>query len=133
MEPTRDFKQLHTAWRSAVVLAALLRLLTPLQHPAEGAPPFCRYERHGVRPLVTCPHVMAWTIGALTTAMHIRTTHANLRPAITSTQMEQVMRYQIAIFFVLFRSIAYLIASLGELKWWKVWGLYRRGKRWVYR
>ena len=26
--------------------------------------------------LVTCPHVMAWTIGAPTMAMHIKTTHA---------------------------------------------------------
>lgn len=57
MLPGADFKHLRVAWRLGVVLAAALRLLTPLQ--AGGTePPALRYGMHDERELATCPHVM---------------------------------------------------------------------------
>jgi hypothetical protein len=38
VELAKFLRQLHTAWRSELVDAIELRLLTPLQHDAEGLP-----------------------------------------------------------------------------------------------
>jgi hypothetical protein len=40
--PAKDFKQLQTPWRSAVVVAAELSPFNPLQQAAGTAPPFWR-------------------------------------------------------------------------------------------
>lgn len=50
-------RQLHTAWRSAVLDAIEFRLLTPLQHAAEGLPwPLLAYDMHWPRADATWPH-----------------------------------------------------------------------------
>ncbi|QHO25006.1 uncharacterized protein DS421_12g377300 [Arachis hypogaea] len=81
-EPAAALRQLQAAWRSAVVLKAPRRPLTPLQQAGGGAPPFVRKGMHGARALFTWPHDMAFTIGAPTMAMHTSITNANLRLAI---------------------------------------------------
>lgn len=56
----RLLRQRHAAWRSALVRAALLRLLTPLQHDVGSvlALPVA-YGMHGASDDPTCPQVIA--------------------------------------------------------------------------
>jgi hypothetical protein len=56
----RLLRQRHAAWRSALVRAALLRLLTPLQHDAGSALALpVAYGMHGASDDPTCPQVIA--------------------------------------------------------------------------
>jgi len=87
MPAAADFRQLQTAWRSGVVFAAALRDLTPTQHDGGTIPPLVRKARHGVRELVTWPHVMACAVGAVSSTKHSTATkHAFLRLAMETTQ-----------------------------------------------
>lgn len=60
MAPESDLRQLQTARRSVVVLAALLRDLIPLQHPPGGVGTLpVAYGMQEDSELVTVPQVMA--------------------------------------------------------------------------
>jgi hypothetical protein len=62
-----------------VVLAALLRDLTPLQQAAEGVPPDLRKLMHPISADCTWPHdIAAWARGAPIT-MHMNTKQVSLR------------------------------------------------------
>lgn len=77
-----DLRQLQATWRSPLVAAIPLMLLTPLQQAAEGAPPLLRYPMHGANPLVTVPHVIAASASGVVSAMHtVIATTANLSTA----------------------------------------------------
>ena len=82
MLPEAVFMHRQMAWRSGVVLAALLSDLTPLQQVGGIAPPFLRYPRHGATPFVTWPQVMTDSAsGVATTRPTTRAKHTNLRLA----------------------------------------------------
>ncbi|WVZ54807.1 hypothetical protein U9M48_005552 [Paspalum notatum var. saurae] len=62
--PARFLRQRHACWRSALVLAALLRLFTPVQHDEGSALDLpVPYGMHGASADPTCPHEMAADAG----------------------------------------------------------------------
>jgi hypothetical protein len=79
--PAMLLRQLHAAWRSALDDALLLRLLTPLQHPADGAEALpMAYARHGEMADVTSRQLIAAdAVSAATSTARMATTMASRR------------------------------------------------------